>query len=216
MDNNDPYINQYVALPSIDAIQEFKVQSSDYSAEFGRASGAQVNVILKSGTNQFHGDLFEFFRNRLMDAKNYFDFPDCTPASAGELAAASHAFDRNQFGGTFGGPIRKDKTFFFLSYEGLRRREATTHTATVPTTPQWQAAAGLADEIFGCPSNPSCQIGQNVFNLYPGPNSPNPNNPNSLSQRRLSGKGRISIPQRSMSMPALQHDLAALFADRRE
>ena len=78
VDNNDPYINQYVALPSIDAVQEFKVQSSDYSAEFGRSGGAQVNVILKSGSNQFHGGLFEFLRNRNLDAKNFFDQPYCT------------------------------------------------------------------------------------------------------------------------------------------
>jgi len=173
VDNNDPYINQYVALPSIDAIQEFKVQSSDYSAEFGRAAGAQVNVILKSGTNQFHGSLFEFFRNRSMDAKNYFDLPDCTPTSVPGTCANIPPFDRSQFGGTLGGPIRKNKTFFFLSYEGLRLRQATTRTATVPTTVEWETAAGLADTLFGCPSNPSCQVGQNVFNLYPGLNSPN-------------------------------------------
>ncbi len=170
VDNNDPYINQYVALPSIDAIQEFKVQSSDYSAEFGHASGAQVNVILKSGTNQFHGTLFEYFRNREMDAKNYFDFPSCTPASIPGTCGPIPRFDRNQFGGTLGGPIRKDKTFFFVSYEGLRLRQATTREATVPSKVQWQDAQGLAQSLFGCPLNPSCEIGQNVFRLYPAAN----------------------------------------------
>ncbi len=175
VDNNDPYINQYVALPSIDAIQEFKVQSSDYSAEFGHGGGAQVNVILKSGTNRFHGSLFEFFRNRQMDAKNYFDAPNCSATLApGTLCGDIPRFDRNQFGGTFGGPLRKDKTFFFLAYEGLRRRQATTREATVPTTAQWQAAAGLA-QLFGCSTTPTlnppwCQTGQNVFNLYPAAN----------------------------------------------
>ena len=170
VDNNDPYINQYVALPSIDAIEEFKVQSSDYSAEYGHAGGAQINVILKSGTNQFHGTLFEYFRNRWMDAKNYFDLPGCTPNSVPGTCGSIPRFDRNQFGGTLGGPLRKDKTFFFVSYEGLRRRQANTREATVPTSGQWQAAAGLADELFGCPFNPSCQVGQNVFNLYPAAN----------------------------------------------
>ena len=170
VDNNDPYINQYVALPSIDAIQEFKVQSSDYSAEFGRGGGAQINVILKSGTNQFHGSLFEFFRNRQMDARNYFDFPSCTASSVAGTCGEIPRFDRNQFGGTLGGPLRKDKTFFFLAYEGLRLRQATTREATVPTTAQWQAAAGLAQTLFGCPLNPSCQTGQNVFKLYPAAN----------------------------------------------
>jgi hypothetical protein len=170
VDNNDPYINQYVALPSIDAIQEFKVQSSDYSAEFGHAGGAQINVILKSGTNQFHGTLFEFFRNRQMDAKNYFDLPGCTANSVPGTCGDIPRFDRNQFGGTLGGPLRKDKTFFFLSYEGLRLRQATTREATVPTTAQWQEAAGLTEELMLCPALPSCQAGQNVFKRYPAAN----------------------------------------------
>ncbi|MGA3264682.1 MAG: carboxypeptidase-like regulatory domain-containing protein, partial [Terracidiphilus sp.] len=170
VDNNDPYINQYVALPSIDAIEEFKVQSSDYSAEYGHGSGAQVNVVLKSGTNQFHGALFEFFRNRWMDAKNFFDFPGCTATSPPGTCGAIPRFDRSQYGGTLGGPVFKDKTFFFMSYEGLHLRQATTREATVPSIPQWGAAEGLADALFGCPSNPSCQAGQNVYNLYPSAN----------------------------------------------
>jgi carboxypeptidase family protein/TonB-dependent receptor-like protein len=170
VDNNDPYINQYVALPSVDAIQEFKVQSSDYSAEYGRTGGAQINVVLKSGTNAFHGSLFEYFRNRNMDAKNYFDFPDCTPSSVPGACGGIPGLNRNQFGGTLGGPIRKDQTFFFISYEGLRLRQANTHEATVPSQTQWAMAEGLSQEIFGCPLNPSCEVGQNVFNLYPAAN----------------------------------------------
>ena len=175
VDNNDPFINQYVALPSVDAIQQFKVQSSDYSAEFGHGGGAQVNVILKSGTNQFHGSLFEFFRNRHMDAKNYFDAPDCTASSVPGTCGDIPRFDRNQFGGTFGGPLRKNKTFFFLAYEGLRRRQANTREASVPSVVQWQMANGLAQELFGCSTTPGanppwCAVGQNVFNLYPAAN----------------------------------------------
>jgi len=170
VDNNDPYINQFVALPSVDAIQEFKVQSSDYSAEYGRASGAQINVVLKSGTNQFHGTLFEYFRNRSLDAKNYFDLPGCTANSVPGTCGDIPALQRNQFGGTLGGPISKDKTFFFISYEGLRLRQAVTREATVPSQTQWATASGLAQQIFGCPFNPSCQVGQNVFNLYPAAN----------------------------------------------
>ncbi len=170
VDNNDPYLNQYAALPSIDAIQEFKVQSGDYSAEFGRASGAQVNMVLKSGTNDFHGGLFEFVRNRTMDAKNYFDFPACTATSAPGTCGPIPRYDRNQFGGTLGGPIIQDKTFFFISDEQLRLRQAVTREATVPSVNQWETAAGLADLLFGCPLNPSCQIGQNVENLYPAAN----------------------------------------------
>jgi hypothetical protein len=174
VDNNDPYINQYVALPSVDAIQEFKVQSSDYSAEYGRGGGAQINVVLKSGSNAFHGTLFEYFRNRSLDARNYFDCAIYPPGECGEIPA----LQRNQFGGTLGGPIIKDKTFFFLSYEGLRLRQATTREATVPSQVQWQTAEGLAQGIaqgFGCPSagNPLCAgqtVGQKVFNLYPAAN----------------------------------------------
>jgi hypothetical protein len=170
VDNDDPYINQYVALPSIDAIQEFKVQSSDYSAEFGRGGGAQVNVVLKSGTNHFHGTVFEYFRNRNLDAKNYFDLPDCTATSVSGTCGPIPRFDRNQFGGTLGGPVRKDHTFFFLAYEGLKLRQATTRDATVPSQVQWQLAQGLAAALFSCPANPSCAVGQNVFNLYPAAN----------------------------------------------
>jgi len=164
VDNNDPYINQYVALPSIDAIQEFKVQSSSYSAEYGRSGGAQINVILKSGTNQFHGNAFEFLRNRHMDAKNFFDFPDCTPASAPGTCAEIPRYDRNQFGGTFGGPIRRDKTFFFGSYEGLRLRQATTREATVPSQVERQEALAAVPSAF---TNPA---GLAIFNLYPAAN----------------------------------------------
>ena len=153
VDNNDAYINQYVALPSIDAIQEFKVQSGNYSAEFGRSGGAQVNVILRSGSNQFHGSLFEFFRNRHMDAKNYFDLP-------GEIPR----FDRNQFGATFGGPIAKDKTFFFTSYEHLQLRQASTRIATVPSQTMREAALALVPPSL---INPA---GLAVFNLYPAAN----------------------------------------------
>jgi hypothetical protein len=178
VDNNDPYINQYVTLPSVDAIQEFKVQSSDYSAEYGRGGGAQINVVLKSGTNAFHGTLFEYFRNRSLDAKNYFDFPACTPTSVPGKCGGIPALQRNQFGGTLGGPLRKNKTFFFISYEGLRLRQATTRTATVPSQVQWAMAEGLAQQVaqgFGCPdpANPLCAgqtVGQNVFSLYPAAN----------------------------------------------
>ena len=164
VDNNDPYINQYVALPSVDAIEEFKVQSSDYSAEFGRSGGAQVNVILKSGSNEFHGGAFEFFRNRHMDAKNFFDFPACTPASVPGTCGDIPRFDRNQFGGTLGGPIRKNKTFFFGSYEGLRLRQATTREATVPSQTQKTEARSLLPASL---INPA---GLAIFNLYPAAN----------------------------------------------
>src|SRR5215471_14556242 len=107
VNNRHNYVNIY---PSIDAIEEFKVQTGNYSAEYGGNAGTNVNIQIKSGTEQFHGELFDFFRNEALDARNYFA-PAPTPKN--ELR-------QNQFGGTFGGPIRKDKTFFFASYEGIR------------------------------------------------------------------------------------------------
>src|SRR5207245_9829324 len=101
---------------SPDAIQEFKVKTSAMDASFGRAGGATVNLILKSGTNQIHGTAFEFFRNSALDAKNFFDSPQ----------GKTPPFRLNQFGGAMGGPIARNKTFFFGDYEGTRNREAQT------------------------------------------------------------------------------------------
>ena len=121
-DNNEQQIGIEVIQPSIDAIQEFKVQTNNFGADIGRG-GAVVNVVLKSGTNQFHGSLFEFLRNSAFDAKNYFD-------SASQPIAP---FKQNQFGGTLGGRIIKDKTFFFVDYQGTRIRQAQTFVSIVPS-----------------------------------------------------------------------------------
>ena len=109
-DNNDFLGNNAVVNPNPDALGEFKILTNNYEAEYGRTSGGIVNQVIKSGTNGFHGDVFEFFRNDALNARNYF-LPAVTP------------FKRNTYGGTFGGPIIKDKTFFFLSYQGVRRHE---------------------------------------------------------------------------------------------
>jgi hypothetical protein len=122
VDNNDLLVNQIVVPPSIDSIQEFKVQSSTYSAEFGRSAGGQFNYVTKSGTNSWHGSLYEFHRNAKLDAKNFFDDPRHDIPK----------FIRNQYGSTLGGPIKKDKLFVFGSYEGTAVRKAFTRVATVP------------------------------------------------------------------------------------
>jgi hypothetical protein len=122
IDNNDSGINGPTFLPSIDSIAEFKLLTGIFPAEYGHSSGSQVIVITKAGTNQYHGTAFEFVRNQIFDAKNYF------------AGASQPAYKRNQFGGTVGGPIRKNKTFFFYSYEGLRLRQQIDSLATVPTT----------------------------------------------------------------------------------
>jgi hypothetical protein len=105
----------------VDAIQEFSVLTSNYSADYGRTSGGVVNAITKSGTNQFHGDAYEFLRNDVLDARNYFD------------PATKPQFKRNQFGGSIGGPIWKDHTFFFADYEGLRESQGISTRVFVPS-----------------------------------------------------------------------------------
>ncbi|MHB1936744.1 MAG: outer membrane beta-barrel protein [Acidobacteriaceae bacterium] len=105
----------------VDAVQEFSVLTSNYSAEYGRTSGGVINALTKSGTNQFHGDAYEFLRNSALDARNYFD-----PATIPE-------FRRNQFGAALGGPIWKDHAFFFGDYEGLRENQGITATVPVPS-----------------------------------------------------------------------------------
>jgi hypothetical protein len=111
----------YVIQPPVDAIEEFKVQTNDYSAEFGRGNGAILNAVIKSGTNAFHGDVFEYLRNDALDASPFFVVTSQKPA-----------YKQNQFGGTIGGPIQKDKTFFFGDYEGFRLRQGVPQTTVIP------------------------------------------------------------------------------------
>jgi len=129
IDNNSNSVDflsgaAYVLKPPIDALAEFKLQTNSFSAEFGRAGGAVLNASLKSGTNEFHGSAWEFLRNDALDSADFFE--NATGSQKG-------AFRQNQFGATIGGPIRKNKTFFFADYEGTRIRQAVPQTATVPT-----------------------------------------------------------------------------------
>src|SRR5262245_47216758 len=119
----DEYFNNLVVSPSVDAVQEFKIQKSQYPAEFGGKGSALVNVATKSGTNELHGTLFEFVRNDKFDARNFFDDPN----------APIPPLRQNQFGGTLGGPVRKNRSFFFMNYEGERIHKSVTKTFTVPT-----------------------------------------------------------------------------------
>jgi carboxypeptidase family protein len=119
----DEYFNNLVVSPSVDAVQEFKIQKSQYPAEFGGKGSALVNVATKSGTNELHGTLFEFVRNDKFDARNFFDDPN----------APIPPLRQNQFGGTLGGPLRMNRSFFFVNYEGERIRRSVTKTFTVPT-----------------------------------------------------------------------------------
>src|SRR3954451_6011169 len=128
IDNNSNDNGGLVLRTNVDAIQEFKIQTNSYSAEFGRSGGAVVNAITKSGTNNFHGGIFEFFRNSALDARDYFEDPATKKAS----------FKQNQFGGTIGGAIIKDKLFWFGDYQGTQIRTPQNFISSVPTLAQRQ------------------------------------------------------------------------------
>jgi hypothetical protein len=136
------------SLVSVDALQEFRIQTSTYAPEFGRVPGGQVSIVTRSGTNQFHGTLFDYFRNTVLDAEDWF-------ASSSGLPKAAE--QQNNFGGVLGGPIIKDKTFFFFSYEGLRLGLPQTGLTTVP------------DLTTRADATPAMQP---YLNAYPRPNGP--------------------------------------------
>lgn len=160
-DNNQVINNNTSASASVDAIQEFTILTSTFSAEYGRNSGAVVNVVTKSGTNNIHGTLFEFLRNDKFDASNLFE------NAAGQPKAK---FRNNQFGFTFGGPIIKDKTFYFINYEGQRTRVGNTIFTTVPTLLERQG-------IFTDPSTGKQvkvavdPVSAQLLNFFPSPNA---------------------------------------------
>jgi carboxypeptidase family protein len=171
--NVDPKLNTFAVRPPVDAIQEFETATSTYDAAFGRNPGAQVNVVLKSGSNELHGSLYEFHRNAALDARNFF-------APAGE---SKPKYIRNQFGFSVGGPIRKDKTFIFADYEGTRSREGITRVTNVPTLRERNG--DFSQSLLGIPRNPQTgqpftggvipsffqhPVGKAIAALYPLPN----------------------------------------------
>ncbi len=166
IDNNERVIGSIGLRPSVDAIQEVSVQTNVFTAEVGRAAGAIINVITKSGTNQFHGTAYEFFRNDKLNA-NPFKFGAVIPKPK---------YRQNQFGGSLGGPIWKDHTFFFADYEGLNIiRNQNPTTTTVPTLFERQNPGNFTDNPAIPVANqviPAAQfdkIGQQYFNLFPLP-----------------------------------------------
>jgi hypothetical protein len=171
--NNDPKLNSVAINPPVDAIREYEVLTSTYDASFGRSAGAQVNVVSKSGTNGFHGTAYEFFRNGALDANNFFERSETGDAR----------YQRNQFGFSLGGPLRKDHTFFFADYEGRRVREGITRVTNVPT--EQERNGDFSQSLFSHPINPFTQsgfendripsdqinpTGSAIANLYPIPN----------------------------------------------
>jgi carboxypeptidase family protein len=175
VDNNETWLQTVVIFPSVDALDEFKMQTSTYSAEYGRSLGGVVNLQIKSGTNNFRGSGFEFHRNDAFDANNFFnnragrDKPD---------------FTQNQFGGTMGGPIFKDRTFFFTDYQGHREEQGQTFLSTVPTLAMRngdfsEITRAIYDPQNGqpfpgnvIPSNRIDTVARNILTqLYPEPNT---------------------------------------------
>lgn len=146
----------------IDAVREFRVLVNSYTAEYGRSGAGAVEMVSRSGTNNFHGSVFEFLRNDKLNARNFFDIPNKAPQR------------RNQFGATAGGPIQKDKTFFFGAWEGLRAREGQTFVARVPDL---NARAGLLPDgrggLVAVPNVIGTPASQAVMKLFPAPNGRN-------------------------------------------
>jgi hypothetical protein len=173
-DNNELTSGAISILSSIDSIQEFKVLTYNYSAEWGTRGGPTVLVTTKSGSNQFHGSVFEFFRNTDLDARSFF-------------ATNTEKFNLNQFGASFGGPIKKDKLFFFMDYEEKYQRHGIPFTGLVPTVAMRNG--NFTDNAFGQPNTTQLtspyvnnilpassidRVGQELINLYPLPNANNP------------------------------------------
>jgi hypothetical protein len=159
-DNFNNVDGGFVIEPPVDAIAEFRILTHTANAEFGHSTGSTTNIITRSGTNAYHGSLWEFLRNDALDAKSFF-------------AQSVEPLKRNQYGGTFGGPLRKDKTFFFLYYEGLREHLGEARQATVPTVPERQGNfADICPEGFssGFCNNPNHQL-INFFSGQPYPNN---------------------------------------------
>lgn len=176
VENLDPKLNTPAVRPPVDAIREFEVRTSTHEATFGRQAGAQVNVLFKSGSNQLSGTGYEFYRGGL-DARNYF--------AAREAPAPDYR--RHQFGGTVGGPIVSNRTFFFGTFEATRRREGVTRITTVPTAAE--RTGDFSSSALPAPLNPFTgapfpgarvpeafmnPVGRRIAELYPQPNRPGP------------------------------------------
>ena len=172
VDNNDQDVNRFVLQPSVDTIQEFKIATNSYSAEYGRNAGGQVNVITRSGTNEWHGFAYDYLRNRDLDARNFFD------------GSSKPEYVRNQFGGGAGGRLVKNRTFVFVSYDSLRERSGLSQLATVPTAAE---RAGDLSALGSPVLNPYTQapfpgnqipasltdpLAAKVLAMYPLPNLP--------------------------------------------
>ena len=160
-DANDQFVNLPTVQPSPDSIQEFRVLTNTFDAEYGRNSGSVVNVVTKSGTNDLHGNVYEFFRNTKLNANPY-----CFTAVDG-IPCDKPQFNQNQFGGTFGGPIVKDRTFFFTSYEGRRIRQGIPSSLVFVPSASERPSATQPFADFSSESTFSGSTDANALNLRP-------------------------------------------------
>ncbi|HEY7925069.1 MAG TPA: TonB-dependent receptor [Vicinamibacteria bacterium] len=180
---NAQELSTQVSRPSIDAIEEFKVVTSPYSAEYGRSPGAAISVTTKSGTNAFHGALYDYYRNDRFDSNSYFNQDYRT--EHGLLPLPKFANDQNQFGANIGGPLIKDKAFFFVDYEGTRITRGVTRITRVPTLEERQGifAGTVRDPLTGqpfpgnrIPADRVDPVARAIMDLLPEPNTPGANN----------------------------------------
>ena len=171
-------------LVSLDALEEFRIQTSTFAPEYGRTPGAQISVVTKSGTNTFHGTAFEYFRNDKLDANDWF---------ANAKALARPELRQNDFGGVLGGPIRKDKLFFFGSYEGLRVRQPQVANTYVPSLASRQNAPAAV---------------QPLLNAFPLPNGPDLGNGTAAFSAGYSDPSTLEFLRHSnrLSAHAASHD----------
>lgn len=173
MNSNTANMNAVSGVPTIEGIEEFRIQTNAFSAEYGRSGGGVLTLVTKSGTNNFHGSLFEFLRNSKLDSNNYF---------ANAAGRPLGSFKRNEFGGSLGGPIVKNKTFFFGAYEGRRQRSANNSFFSLPTDDQM---AGDFSKTLG--SNGQMRV------IYdPATTAPDPSRPGQFLRSPFSGN---RIPQ---------------------
>ena len=179
------------SLVSVDAMQEFRIQTSTFAPEFGRTPGGQISIVTRSGTNRFHGGVFNYFRNDVLDANSWF-------ANAGHLPKPQER--QNDFGGTVGGPIQRDRTFFFFSYEGLRLRLPQVAEALVPDLDAREAAESQM---------------QPYLNAYPRPNGPEildpQGNPTGVAELNTSYSNKASLDAVSLRIDHRLNDKWNLF-----
>ena len=189
--SNQGFSNQVVQV-SPDAVEEFKVQTNNFSAEFGRAGGAVVNATFRSGTNQYRGTAWEFYRDTALNATGFFK------PSSGQKPT----LNRNQFGGVFGGPIARDRAFFFVNYEGFRQVQRTLTFSSVPTMAQRQGIMGkpilnpLTGEVYADGVIPAAAItsfARKVLDGLPAPTRPGISNNYELLPRREDKNDKFDI-----------------------